>query len=268
MSRTVNYGTGFAPRDYEPSYPSLWRGCLGAWCPSLGSTGGRLLDWSGRGYHGTLTNMELDADWTPRGLEFDGNNEFVVVATAWKSWTHQYISFWLRYDAWTANWPRVIEKGINSEWTINFNTSINSGKRLCIQLADGATSLTGTFDMDDSVWRHVVVGIKHNGGSSYNLNLWINGKLDASSTVNKSPSSTGDIGIGGINAALCYMDGAIDDIRIFGRVLTSSEISLLALRPRIAYEPEQRSLWLASAGGGGGGSAVLQAMHLQRLMRT
>ena len=77
-----SYANGFAPRDGQPLYPELWRGCVGAWNPGLGPTGLTLRDWSGFGNHGTLTNMELDTDWTPSqgkwSLALDGTNESVL----------------------------------------------------------------------------------------------------------------------------------------------------------------------------------------------
>lgn len=50
------YANGFAPRDGQPLYPELWKGCVGAWNPGLGVTGLTLRDQSGFGRHGTLTN--------------------------------------------------------------------------------------------------------------------------------------------------------------------------------------------------------------------
>jgi hypothetical protein len=70
----ASYANGFAPRDGQPLYPELWRGCVGAWNPGLGPTGLTLRDWSGRGNHGTLTN---GAAFTARAVTFDGVNDVV-----------------------------------------------------------------------------------------------------------------------------------------------------------------------------------------------
>ena len=60
---------------------NLLTGLVGAWCPSLGPSGYTLLDRSGRGNHGTLTNMDAASDWvgTPGGwaLDYDGTNDYV-----------------------------------------------------------------------------------------------------------------------------------------------------------------------------------------------
>jgi hypothetical protein len=47
----------------ESAHPRLWDGVVGAWCPSLGPTGSRLHDMSGRSNWGTLTNMDNATDW-------------------------------------------------------------------------------------------------------------------------------------------------------------------------------------------------------------
>ena len=60
-------------------------GLVGAWCPSLGPSGYTLLDRSGRGRHGTLTNMNAGSDWvgSPGGwaIDFDGTNDYIPVST-------------------------------------------------------------------------------------------------------------------------------------------------------------------------------------------
>ena len=68
----------------EAEYPELWRGLVGAWSPCLSPRGGTVLrDLSGRGNHGTLTNMDATTDWVTSGgktaLDFDGSNDYVSI---------------------------------------------------------------------------------------------------------------------------------------------------------------------------------------------
>ena len=64
---------------------NILQGLIGAWCPSLGPSGYTLLDRSGRGQNGTLTNMDAGTDWvgTPGGwaLDFDGTNDHLNYGT-------------------------------------------------------------------------------------------------------------------------------------------------------------------------------------------
>ena len=61
--------------------PTLLHGLVGAWCPALGPSGYTLLDRSGRGHHGTMTNMDAATDWemtaTGRAIRAAGGQEFI-----------------------------------------------------------------------------------------------------------------------------------------------------------------------------------------------
>lgn len=49
----------YSPYDYElDKTNSINQGIVGAWCPSLGPSGSKLLDKSGYGNNGALTNMK------------------------------------------------------------------------------------------------------------------------------------------------------------------------------------------------------------------
>jgi hypothetical protein len=80
-----SYQQGFAPRDFEPRFPELWRGCVFASAPLLGPTGGVVREWSGLQNHGTLTNMSTNDDWVVKqglaALDFDGANDYVSYGT-------------------------------------------------------------------------------------------------------------------------------------------------------------------------------------------
>ena len=80
-----------------PLYPELWRGCVGAWSPSLGPTGVTLRDWSGYARHFALTNMDAGTDWVASGgryaLDLDGTNDYLLAPTP-KSVVVNAIEFW------------------------------------------------------------------------------------------------------------------------------------------------------------------------------
>jgi hypothetical protein len=64
-------------------YASLRQGLVGAWCPSLGASGFRLIDRSGYNNHGVLIGMDPGTDWVASGgkgaLDFDGSNDTVTL---------------------------------------------------------------------------------------------------------------------------------------------------------------------------------------------
>jgi len=65
---------------------NLNRGLVGAWCPSVAGNGLLLPDLSGRGNHGTLTNMDA-SDWVGtdkgRALDFDGVDDEIVLRSGY-----------------------------------------------------------------------------------------------------------------------------------------------------------------------------------------
>jgi hypothetical protein len=86
---------------------TILQGLVGAWCPSLGPSGYRLLDRTVRVNHGTFTNMDAGSDWlgSPGGwaLDFDATNDFVDIGT------RQYLSS--GSPATVAWWERITSSG-------------------------------------------------------------------------------------------------------------------------------------------------------------
>jgi len=61
--RKPTWKTGFARSAGESASPSLWKGLVGAWVPSLGPTGLTLRDQSLNKNIAALTNMDAATDW-------------------------------------------------------------------------------------------------------------------------------------------------------------------------------------------------------------
>jgi len=81
-----SWRNGFARSARESIAPELWKGNIGLWAPSLGVTGNKLMDVSGYGGVGTLTDMDPAEDWVSSQhgmtLRFDGANQRVAIAPA------------------------------------------------------------------------------------------------------------------------------------------------------------------------------------------
>ena len=137
----------FAKCQAEAEYPELWQGLVGAWSPCLSPRGGTVLrDLSGRGNHGTLTNMDPATDWVTSGgktaLDYDGSDRIVLGAVNAATWT------WISW--------------VN---TTSYNTSI---RRIWGQASfqiDIAHNSTGVFAVYDGKWRTF--------GSAVTLNEWM-----------------------------------------------------------------------------------------------
>ena len=228
---------------------SLRQGLVGAWCPSLGASGYRLIDRSGYGNHGTLTNMDPGTDWVPSGgklaLDFDGVDDNVNAGTGFKlvDLTSKTISAWI-------NKAGSSQKGIVDKEFDN---------------AGGNYGGWGFWTQTNNKlwwWNHANKDIKDNGPNSISLNQWnhvsiawdsaqnsasffINGIKNSTisdSTIVEKPSGNAQLLIGSMrnNLATFQFDGQIDDVRIYNRALTPQEILLLYTGGRgVGLAPER-----------------------------
>jgi len=218
----------------------LERGVVGYWCPMLATTGLRLYDRSGRGNHGTLTNMDAASDWVTRKvrntggrvLDFDGTNDRVVVpnAAALNPSKGISLSAWFRVTSTTAGVQQAIARkgwtGGNSQYSIRVLGDKLSGfffnQSGAIGLATGATSLA------TNIW--------YFGAVTYdlaNVRTYLNGMLDATT------AHTGDVAVASeplqigagfdtnFNTATLFLGGQLAEIAIWNRPLTPGEIRTL-----------------------------------------
>ena len=243
MILPATYQNGFAPRDGQPLYPSLWRGCVGAWAPCLGPTGLTLRDWSGFGNHGTLTNLTAANCWqisegrysaslasasTNRILcqkpVLSGTGNFTIAAFVNPlSLTGTINEFYIAGNYGVANLTGVEFYGFN-------------GKLGCY-VSSGATFFS-TATLATGVLSHVAA-TRLNG----TINLYINGVFDSSATRAGSIGTSLDWCIGNGPDYTAGYGGKIDSVFTCDRALSDLEIRRLASRRGIAYEmaPRRRS---------------------------
>ena len=246
-----SYSNGFAPRDGQPLYPELWRGCVGAWNPGLGVSGLSLRDWSGFGNHGTLTNMDAGSDWVTSGgcyaLDFDGSNDHVTMGntTAFNIGAPFSLVAWVRHTMAAAS--NIISKQQNSSPFTGMGLGTSSAGRFEFFLFSSAGIIVRSpAGHNDGIWRHVVC--TYSGGTSVaSQQIFVDGVSQSLTTVqNSAPASvitSSALQISGRDGGNNPFLGQVDDARIYNRVLTPNEIRILATRRGIAYEmaPRRRS---------------------------
>lgn len=243
-------------------YSSLRQGLVGAWCPSLGATGYTLLDRSGRGNHGTLTNMGGQDNWraSRQGLAvtLDGTDDFISLGDATKFVLERTdvfsISAWVKPDNVTGLAYAVVDKSAaaapNRGWSvILFRRStltasavslflINTSNSNMIEVNSPASSIV------PGAWQHIAASYEGNSSAS-GVQLYINGERQTKTVITDNLTSTianSSVSpiIGGRENGLAQrFPGQLDDIRIYNRVLTQSEIRLLASRRGIGLTPLQ-----------------------------
>jgi len=248
MILPASYSNGFAPRDGMPLYPSLWRGCVGAWAPCIGPTGLTLRDWSGYSGHGVLTNGPT---WqTSHGsysISFDGTDDNVVSLTG-KTLSKTpglSISQWIYRNALTqkGSFFKIGSIAANTGYGLSVGAVANSdsGGDTFNFLFEGVAYASCGVTLEATRWYHIALTITGNTAKAY-----LNGVLVATNTsYTLLDPANATLYIGGYTVASInrYMTGLSDDIRAYQRVLSDNEIRLLATRRGIAYEmaPRRRS---------------------------
>ena len=211
MSQTFST---IAQNASEAAYPHLWQGLDGAWSPSLGVTGGTLRDVSGRGNHGTLTNMDPATDWQSSGgwcLDFDGSNDDVVTSQSLPASSSRSVAAW------------VLCRQLKVQYIFGTNfgyyysglfLGVDSSK-LTVTQYGSAIKDAANFPLNS--WQHIA--LRHVGNS---YGLFRNGRQVASGAMSTTPVSAvaylGSYGGGG------FWNGQCSDIAFFSRALTDAEI--------------------------------------------
>jgi len=197
-------------------------------------------DASGMGNTGTLTNgptWQSGASCKAGGcLDLNGSTQYVSVAdsTALSVATGDFsVAAWVKLDGTTND--RVINKWLNSStrgWILDANTGTtgtNQPGYLRFRMNDGSNNFDYAVDgnLDDAAWHHVAVMIDRD--SATGLMLYVDGAQIGTSqdptSVTGSLSADTPLGVGVIPSITgSYLDGKIDEVRVWNRVLSASEI--------------------------------------------
>jgi len=213
-------------------YASLRQGLVGAWCPSLGASGFRLIDRSGYNNHGVLTGMDPGTDWVASGgkgaLDCDGSNDQILCS---RSSTNGILTGPMAISVWV--YPRSVntyqiaiaqdKDAGNREFTFGYGNT--SGKLIYVNFNPSAVTIeSSSAIMVTNTWQHIAARRINNA-----VFLYRNGVEVANGTDSKSYSGSIETTIGcrAFSGFLQTLDGQLDDVRIYNRALTPSEIQQL-----------------------------------------
>jgi concanavalin A-like lectin/glucanase superfamily protein len=196
VDRTVNNNFGTFAGDPEPNW--VTPGWIGDW--ALGVVDGS--------YVAITTDPAMDPNL---------NTMYGAVT----------ISAWVKVDNWPENaWTGIVTKGNEGEggvggWSLMRN---GTGDSLVFYAPDAGTAW-GSVSVGDGYWHHVA-GV-HNGTT---ISLYVDGLLDiseaASGLVNPN---TAEVWINGNSEdADRFLDGEIDDVRVYGYGLSAAQVADLA----------------------------------------
>lgn len=171
--------------------------------------------------NGTVTFSTADKKFGSHGVVFDGSSGYYDAEKSLLTGLSAYsIAGWVMVsDRGQAN-SKISFWGENDLLELGLNTSAPAND-ICFWVTGGSDVCSTTLISTNS-WYHVVVTVSASG-----TKLYLNGVLEGSkalSTVGAVSTSSFKIGAGVWNATGDFLKGAVDDVIIYNRELTATEV--------------------------------------------
>jgi hypothetical protein len=214
----------------------------------------KVVDGSGQGNHGTLTNgPQTTIGKLGQALSFDGTNDYIVIANEsnfdFEATDPFSISVWLKPDTTNTLGQNPVVKSLDSGTYTGWHFIINQGVtpldnnpgRIALFLwnVNGSVGIEvatlNSTNLNDGSWHHYVVTYS---GSSLASGIKIYEDSRALTTETGNNNISGDtilndaaVGLGarsdGAPSNSEFYDGLMDDVRIYNRSLTADEVKRL-----------------------------------------
>ena len=183
------------------------------------------------GNNGALTNGPVA---TPgkigQALSFDGNNDYVSMGdvNGIDNASTVTLSVWLKRRA--AN--SFLTVGKSEVVTRAFNINAYSDGKIYINVGDGNTNTFGSFTSNDTDWHHVVFVFDGNlSGNANRAKAYLDGVAQSLTFNNTIPAftqpSTDAFTVGRDAVLSTFSDGNIDEVRVYSRAFTQTEVTNL-----------------------------------------
>ena len=221
---------------------TLTEGLVGYW--SFDDWANPARDDSGNGHDGTVHGATWTTGKFGGALSFDGMRDYVTVPddAALNILGDLTISAWV-YLTRTGSYQAIVTKCVGSGRQNNpfdFRTTWNAEPDLALVRADAVAHerVYGSVALAMDQWYHVSVRVENNIPDFY-VNGFITPKY-ADTTFTRTPTGNANPLLIGSRDGGLYFNGLIDEVRIYNRALSGSEI--------MALVPEPATLLLVSLG--------------------
>lgn len=226
-------------------------------------TGGSVADASGHGLTGTISG----ATWTTSGeytnaLNFNGASSYVDLGnpTALKITGSMTWSAWVKAAANPADDGIIVGKADATFYGWTLKTSPDTGpETFGISIATSGNAYVGRYSKTVrslGTW-YYVAGVYN--ATAQTLNIYVNGVLDNGVLMGTVPTSMYDandnVTIGRRGGGF-YLNGTIDEVRLYNRALTQSEIQADMTTPVNGVQRPAAPLLLSPANGATGVSSA------------
>ena len=196
---------------------------------------GNAQDTSGSGNHGTATALNyVTGNSAGQAAQFNGTSSSVVIP---RSVTDDFtVAMWVKTTdtAGAANAQWWAGKGLvdgevgggGADW----GTSIVNGKFvLGVGSTGGDTTLASSVNINDGSWHHLVATRDNTSGA---MAVYVDGAPRGSGTgPTGSRTLPASLRIGSLQTGNNFLNGTLDDVRLYERVLSSAEVAALARSP-------------------------------------
>jgi len=199
---------------------------LVAWYPLAGDAN----DYSTNGYNGSFNDSLIltnGVNGVSSSATYFENNYMSVPDVLVPNNTSFSISLWLNASQLAGNYQAIVDGGNlnigNEGWCLAFNQANQ------VYIGCGSGGATSSFVFSPGIFYHVVVTAQE--GSPYVFKIYINGVESGYSSLTdvttwNEDSSVTQVGRS-INGSPLYFNGAMEDVRIYNRVLSPDEIATL-----------------------------------------
>ncbi len=214
-----------------PEIPVVDPNLLALWTLDEG-VGGKVVDWSGHGHHGTVVGAQWINGYDGTALWFDGTDDYANLGTPADLYLPQSYSYCARFrvarNIHGNSGPQyLLCIGSRSDLVFGIEDAVGTNGELSLHYYDTAPGFhavgTGKSDWLSDGW-HVVVATKQAGVGH---KVYLDGELKNSDTnANNDNYATSRMISLGARAwtGAQYYRGAIDEVRIYNKALTEQEI--------------------------------------------
>jgi len=210
----------------------LAEGLIGAWVFNE-STGMIVMDLSGKGHHGTLTNME-EADWligeAGKTLDFDGSNEYIATSMPVPITSSNPITIILRSKVASAHTGSSFGTNLDSPNRCQAHVPWSDGNIYWDYGDSGGTGRENTAYGAYGSWKQVAL-VSEGQSGSYKA-IYLDGELEDDGVVSDGPStSNSNFDIGRFLGDTRYQDCEMEYFYVYDRVLSQDEIKRINADP-------------------------------------
>jgi hypothetical protein len=200
------------------------------WTLDEGPGGMTVVDWSGHGHHGTFINSPEWVDGYDGGaLNFDGIDDSIIYRlAAEETWSAYTVTVWAKAD--------TLWQSVNSCVFANHTTFATDTPSMQISF-DSINNYQYHGSVDEIIgpattdWVHLAVSC-----DGPTTTVYYNGNLVSTVATGAGDPVFSKFAIGINRAEDNWFDGAVDDLRVYNKVLTQDEIKLvMRIDPLLAW---------------------------------